>query len=123
MYLTIRAKGIDLTPDLREHIDLEIGTLDKFYSKIMDASVEVEKTSEHHKSGQVYRAVADMRLAYNKIIRAENSNESIRTAVTRVKEELKVALKSYKESLLTKEKQGGRKGKEMLEAEVQEDEV
>ena len=111
MYITIRTKGIELTPDLKEFIEDKIGTLDKFHQGIMDGSVEIEKMTHHHKTGPFFRAHASLRLAYNKTIVSENSKEDIKIAINTVKDELQQEIKSLKKAQLAAEKRQGRQTK------------
>ncbi len=112
MHITIRAKDVPLTPELKEYIEKEIGSLAKFDEKIMDAKVELER-SKHHKSGNVFWAACDLRLAYNKTLRSENTDEDIKVAVNRVREELQRNIKTHKESAAAKEKRGARAAKKL----------
>jgi len=58
MKINIKTTNISLTPAISEYIEKRIGSLDKFYKKEEDIviNVEVGKTTEHHKSGDIFRA-------------------------------------------------------------------
>lgn len=108
----IRTKDVELAPEMDDFINLKIGTLDKFYDKIIDAYVELEKMTKHHKTGPFYRAIVDIRCP-GKVIRAESQKEDLKVAINWVKDELQTRLKAYKESQKTLAKRGGRVGKKL----------
>lgn len=59
MNINIKATGIELTPELTEYVHKKIGSVEKYFSnKSADivAQVEVGRSSEHHKTGEIYRA-------------------------------------------------------------------
>lgn len=111
MKLTIRTKDVELTDDVRQYVDEKIGTLDKYYGRIVDGFVELEKSTNHHKSGPIFRAVADLRLP-NKVLRADKNHVDLKAAIDGIKDELKVQLKHHKEIIETKEKKEGLAAKE-----------
>lgn len=58
MKINTKATGIELTPAIASYVDKKISSLDKFIDKNVDvtALVEVGKSTQHHKSGDVFRA-------------------------------------------------------------------
>ena len=102
MKIDIKATNLDLTPALREYIEEKIGALTKFLKRwdpegIVEAWVEVGRTTKHHYKGNVFRAEVDLRLP-GKILRAEDENFDIRVAIDRVRDKLRREIEKYKES-------------------------
>ncbi|MEX0932456.1 MAG: ribosome-associated translation inhibitor RaiA [Parcubacteria group bacterium] len=59
MNINIKATGIELTPDLSDYVHKKVGSLEKYFSKKSSdivVQVEVAKSTEHHRTGDVYRA-------------------------------------------------------------------
>jgi len=113
MKISIKATGIELTPAIEAAVEEKIGGLDKFLGGIIDAVVEVGKSTKHHQKGPYFRAEADLRVS-GKIIRAEAETEDLYMAITKLKDELQQEIKKYKEKMLAKEKRGGRAAKRMF---------
>lgn len=111
MKLTIRTKDVELTPDIQKYVDEKIGTLDKYYGRIVDGFVELEKSTNHHKSGPIFRAASDLRLP-NKVVRAAKNHVDLRAAIDGIKDELKTQLIDYKEMIEAREKKEGLAAKE-----------
>lgn len=107
MKISVRAKGIDLTPELYNFIDLKISELGRFSSKIIDATVNLEKVTQHHHSGPFYKAVVHLRVP-NDLLIGENSQPDIKMAVVQVKDELQLKLKNYKGAQKAMVKRGAR---------------
>lgn len=57
MQINIKATGIELTPAISQYVEKKIGALDKYIKNIeTTASVEVGRSTQHHKTGDVFRA-------------------------------------------------------------------
>jgi ribosomal subunit interface protein len=58
MKINIKATGIELTPAISDYVSKKVSMLEKYLEQGADvvAHVEVGKTSNHHKSGEVFRA-------------------------------------------------------------------
>lgn len=120
MKVTIHQRNFDLTPAFRDYIEQKIvrpaehllgpgsrdGDLPLF-------DVEVERTTRHHRKGQVYRVVVNMTLG-QKMIRAEVTDEDPRAACDLLEEELKREIRTYKNKSRTLVKRGARKAKGAL---------
>lgn len=57
MKINIKATGIELTPAISDYVSKKISALEK-YIKNSDAvaQVEVGRSTQHHKSGEIFRA-------------------------------------------------------------------
>ena len=101
MKIDIKATNLDLTEVLKEYVEEKIGALAKFLKRwdpegVVEAWVEIGRTTKHHHKGNVFRAEADLRVP-GKVLRAEDEDFDIRVAVDRVRDKLKREVKKYKE--------------------------
>lgn len=99
MKLTIRAKNLNLDPDLRDYVDEKIGeTLEKLLIKEkppLKAGVELIRVTRHHQKGMVFRTEVNLILHGHEII-AEAGAGSIREAIDQVKDELETEIKRHR---------------------------
>ena len=130
MKIIIRTKNIELNKALEDYITEKINSLEKF-SKILqdkekyfshffgkgkpkvEAWVEIERTTLHHKKGPVFRAECQMRFP-GKSIRAEATSENLRLAINEVKDKLQREFKQYSEKMLSLTKRSQRISKKIL---------
>jgi len=119
--ITIKTKNIKLGRALKDFIEGKINDLEKFlpifrkkyYNGFwgkgkprVEAWVEVEKTTLHHRKGPiVFRAECQMRLP-GKSLRSEALSEDLRLAICQVKDELQCQLKQYKNKKSARSKRG-----------------
>ncbi|MBU1164058.1 ribosome-associated translation inhibitor RaiA [Patescibacteria group bacterium] len=97
MKIKIKATKINLTPELKQYIEEKILSLMKYYNGIIEADVEVEYTTRHHKKGELYRAEVNLDVP-GKLIRVEKTTKNIYKAIDKVKDHLKTILVKYKET-------------------------
>jgi len=129
MKIIIKTTNLKLTPALREYIKEKINSLEKFAKILyneeyfnhlpkrsaglrrtnvlrpfgkgkprVEARVEVGKTTRHHRKGAIFFVECQMRFP-KKSLRSTAKKESLRVAITEVKDELQRELKQYKEKL------------------------
>jgi len=104
MQINIKATNLELTPAIREYIEIKIGSLKRFLKRFEDKSeievfVEIARTTRHHHKGNVFYAEVTFSIG-KKIFRAEHSDWNIRVAIDRVKDKLQEEIKKYKETKL-----------------------
>lgn len=57
MNINIKATGIELTPAISDYVHKKVSSLEKYISNSdVVAQVEVGKSTNHHKAGDIYRA-------------------------------------------------------------------
>lgn len=56
MNIIIKATNFDLIPSLQDYIEKRLGTLEKFLGGQAQVSVEIGKTTLHHKNGDIFKA-------------------------------------------------------------------
>ncbi len=101
MKINTKSTNLDLTPALKDYIETKIGSLSRFLKRwdaegTVEIWIEVARTTRHHHKGNVFRAEADLRLP-GKVLRAEDEDRDIRTAIDRIKDKLKREIEKYKE--------------------------
>lgn len=112
---------MELTPAINTYIEDRINGLEKFISgddlkqwdeknqAAVEADVEIARTTNHHRQGDVYRAEVNIKVP-GRIIRAEAEEWDMRVAIDRVKDQLQIELKKYK----NKQETGYRDGSRLL---------
>ncbi|MEW5907594.1 MAG: ribosome-associated translation inhibitor RaiA [Patescibacteria group bacterium] len=111
MRVNIKATGIKLTPALTDFIERKIGSLDKFISHDGGVQVwaEVGVTTQHHKSGKIFRAEIQIPLPHIKDgLRVETTNIDLYTAVEDARDEIKNELQKIKEKKISLTRRGAR---------------
>ena len=101
MKITTKSTNLDLTPALNEYLEMKIGSLSKYLEKyekegVVEARVELARTTNHHYKGDVFMAEADIRLP-GKILRADAETEDIRSAIDLLENKLTKQIEKYKD--------------------------
>lgn len=114
MKITIKGTNIELSDSVYQYVYDKIGGLEKFVQDIgpktgdgnppIECWVEVERTSKHHQSGDVFRTEVQIKLPQAAGIRAESRQRDLHQAIDEVKDELQRQLKRYKEKMIAKRK-------------------
>lgn len=108
MRISIRQKNLELTAPLREYIEMKIvRTVERMLkdasaSELPILDVEVERTTNHHRKGMVYRIGVNLSLG-GQVLRAEALDEDVRAACDIVEEDLSrkiLRLKGRKMSIM-----------------------
>ena len=109
MKINIQAKNMDLTPAIREYAEKKISTLSKFIDAEDDEiqmNIEVGKTTNHHRSGDIFRAEVLVSFPSNdKGLYAESEKDYLYSAIDDVRDEMErelIKLKGRRRSLLKK---------------------
>ncbi len=100
MKITVESVGLTLTEALQTYIEKKFLSLGKFVARFEKESelwvrVEVRRTTRHHRKGEVYQVVADIRFP-KKVVRAGESGDDLRATVDRTKDTLKMEIEKYK---------------------------
>jgi len=119
MKINIKATNLELTPAITVYIEEKINGLEKFISgealkqwdesnqAAVEATVEIARTTNHHRQGDVYRAEINLKVP-GRILRAEAEQWDMRVAIDQAKDELQVELKKYKNKQETQFRKGSR---------------
>lgn len=101
MRVSLRQKNIEITPPLAEYIDR---TLIKRIEKLLTESaekelpildIEIARTTEHHKKGNVFRASASLSLGSARLY-CSADHENTRAACDVLEKELEQEIKKFK---------------------------
>ncbi|TAK04724.1 ribosome-associated translation inhibitor RaiA [Patescibacteria group bacterium] len=96
----MKAGGFELTPAIAQYAEEKIRHMEKFLSSVQEpkrASIEVEKTTNHHNKGQIFRAEVMLELP-GKTLRAEATDEDLYAAIDAMKDALERQVIQYKET-------------------------
>lgn len=112
----VKATNIVLTRAISRYLKEKVDYLDKFIDKNDESAraiVEVEKTTDRHRKGEVFRAEINLHIA-GKDFRAESTSEDLYSAIDDVKDEMSTELKRFKGKRETMKRRGGRTVKKIL---------
>ncbi len=111
----IKITGLTLDKRTRDYLDEKISTVLKLLKREDDIlmKIELEKTTNHHLHGKIYRAEVTLDLP-GRIFRAESSAEDMLPAIDKMKDEIVKELRKYKSKKEVTSKKGGRKIKEII---------
>ena len=109
----IKTINMDLTDSLREYVEKRVSVFEKFSKGESSAYVEVGKTTNHHKSGDVYKAEINLTLD-GKVYRSKIETTDLYAAIDEAKDDLFVSVTSQKDRDQTLWKRGARSVKKML---------
>ncbi len=118
MNINVKASQITLDPPLSAYLDKRLGALRKLVTADdgeVQAYVELAKTTNHHRAGDVFRAEINFK-SLGKSFFAQGESQSIKSAIDLMRDEVLEEVRSWKgkrESLL---KRGGAKVKAMFRA-------
>lgn len=116
MNLHIKATNLELVSRLDEYIRKRAQSLDKLVPRedtSADLYVEVAKTTEHHKSGDVFRAEFSLHIA-GKNIYAASEGGDIYTAIDAAKDQAVYALRSHRGKQESRFRKAGRRLKDFM---------
>lgn len=97
-------KSIDLTPAVETYLQRKFASLEQLVTAInktnpAELTIEVGRTTYHHRKGNVFRAAAKLHLA-RVTLRAEEEAENIRIAIDAAKDTLREEIEKYKDKNL-----------------------
>jgi ribosomal subunit interface protein len=114
MKINIKKTSDLITPALEIYIQEKLMPIAKFVKHADDAGeaeiwLEISRTTNHHRKGEVFMAAADLRLSH-KVLRGESIAEDIRTAIDKVRDTLRLEIDKYK-TQFTEHRRGGKSDK------------
>ena len=114
MNISIKSTNIELTPALKDYTEKRISGISKFTGEDIVALIEIGKTTAHHKSGEVFRAEANVTTSLGKQFRAVSEKSDLYEAIDDVRNEMVRVLSSSKGKKEALWKRGARRMKNML---------
>ncbi|OHA79531.1 MAG: ribosomal subunit interface protein [Candidatus Yonathbacteria bacterium RIFCSPHIGHO2_01_FULL_44_41] len=117
MKIKITTTNIELTSAIESYVQEKIRSVEKFAlpheSEDPIAEVEIGKTTNHHQSGDVFRAEVNLRVR-GKHFRATSEKDDLYAAVDDMRNELVRELSSHKDKTRTLVRRGAGMIKNML---------
>ncbi len=117
MRIRIKTTNIELTPAIEEYVDNKIGGVDKLLEgmdqKVIEAKVEIGKTTQHHRKGDIFRAEVNL-IVPGKLLRTEAEEWDLRVAIDEARKDLERKIRKYRGKQSAKYKRGARKAKRLL---------
>ena len=117
MKITIKTTNLKLTPEIEERIEEKINSVDKLLDdmdrNVIEARVEIGRTTKHHQKGDIFRAEVNLTLP-GRLLRSVAEEWDLRTALDQVKNELQQEIKKYRGKKEAQYKRGARIAKRML---------
>lgn len=114
MNINIKATNMELTSAINDYVNKRLEAISKFVKDgNMDAWVEVGRTTNHHKQGDVFRAEFNIEIAGTKFY-TFSEKEDLYKALDDVKEEIVRQIISNKDRKKTLYKRGATSVKKML---------
>lgn len=110
MKIIIKSANISVNKSIESYVKEKINSCEKFINIKFppEAYVKIEKTTLHHKKGDIFRAEINLVLK-GKLLREEAEREDIYLAINEVKDKLQRSLKKYKKRQSAKDKREARK--------------
>ena len=98
MKIDLKTKNFEITPSIKIYLEQKLNSLDKFLPKdeSVFADVELAKTTEHHKKGDIFMAEINLTVP-GRLIRAVAEEWDLHVAIDAVKEELQREITMNKE--------------------------
>lgn len=114
MKLNIKYTSIPPSSAIETYVIEKMSELDKFIhagpgkGAAIEAWIEVGRTTEHHKKGDVFRAEVQIKLPGKVSVRAESVQSDLHLAIDEAKEEAERQLTRHKNKQLDKKLRGAK---------------
>ncbi len=117
MEIRIKTTNIELTPAIEEYVNNKIGSIDKLLDGMKQGAikmkVEIGKTTQHHRKGDIFRAELNLTVP-GKLLRTEAEEWDLRVAIDQAKKDLERKIRKYRGKQRAKYERGARKAKKLL---------
>lgn len=112
----VKGTGLELTPAIDSAVDKVVESIARYVDPADTtalAEIEVSKTTNHHRSGDIFRAEINFRSSIGSL-RVEAERDDLYVALTAVKDELGEVLRSKKAKKIDFVRRSGLRLKNML---------
>jgi len=116
MDIRVKATNINFTDNISEYLEKRLSALDRLISKddtSVLCDVEVEKTTEHHQQGDIYRFEINLHIA-GREFRTEVKRDRLFDAIDEAKEQMARELRRHKNKQQQNIRRGGAILKDLL---------
>ncbi len=116
MQIIIKATQIELTDALAQYVEDRIKPLEKYIGRFEEegeavARVELARTTQHHRHGDVYSVDVNLQMA-GEVIRATREGEEMYATIDEVKDVLKLEIQKFKDLRVDKPISDAQRGEE-----------
>ena len=117
MNITIKGTNVEVNDKVSQYLTKKLSILKKFLQEESIVSVELARTTNHHKKGDVFKA--EIRIRKEKMAKGKNpyaaaESTDIFSAIDIVKDEIQDILASLKDKGQALKKKGAQKVKKMI---------
>lgn len=113
MKTIIKGNHMDITPAIQEYLDKRLQGVEKFVDENAIVEVELGKTTNHHRSGDIFRAEINV-TTNGDFVRATSEKEDLYSAIDVAREDLVNALSSKKDKKQTLWRRGSQRIKNLM---------
>ena len=115
MSINIKATNMELTNTINDYVNKRLSAIEEKFVKDreMDAHVEIGRTTNHHKQGEIFKAEFNIEISGNKFYTI-SEQEDLYTAIDDAKEEIIRQITNTKDRKQTLFKRGATSIKKML---------
>ncbi|AKM78372.1 MAG: Ribosomal subunit interface protein [Candidatus Wolfebacteria bacterium GW2011_GWE1_48_7] len=101
MQIIIKTTQVELTEALTQYVEERIGGLEKYIGRFEEegsavARVELARTTQHHRHGDVFSVEVNLQIA-GEVIRASRDGEEMYATIDEVKDILKAEIQKFKD--------------------------
>jgi putative sigma-54 modulation protein len=116
MNIKEKATNIEITEAIRDYLHKKLSHFDRFVDESDSnalCEVEIGKTTEHHKSGDIFRT--EINLTYKgQVYRSVNQGEDLYSTIDLVKDDMTRQLQTGKDKRISLTRRGGAKIKNLI---------
>jgi len=114
MSITIKSTLIELTPALSDYTEKRLASITKYTEGEPLVSVEIGKTTMHHRHGEVYRAEVNVTTPLGRQYRAVSEKVDLYEAIDDVRADIIREIKAGKSKTQTLFRRGSQKIKNLV---------
>jgi putative sigma-54 modulation protein len=96
MKINLKAKNFELTEAIKSHVEEKLGGLDKYFNNIIQADVEVGKTTTGQNKGDIYFCEVNLSVP-NKLLRYRKEFDDLYKAINDARKGIQNEIVKYKE--------------------------
>lgn len=115
-HINTKATNIELNEELIDYLEKRLAPLERVLPKDetdLVCDVELQKITEHHQTGKIYRAEINLKVA-GKLFRAEATEDTIEVAIDGAKSDMKRELRKFTGKRQSLFKRGSQRAKDIL---------
>lgn len=120
MKVNVNFTNVDSTENLYSYARDKMAGLKKYYDDIQQMDIDIGRTSNHHKKGDVFYCESNIHVP-NDMIRVVKETEDLYKAIDKVRDHLKVILKDYSDKKNQVDREKIRDTKSYQEEDLEED--